>query len=48
MNETRGAGSHDVQWDGRDGAGVTVGSGVYFYRLTAGSFTESRKMVMLK
>ena len=48
VNETRGAGAHDVQWDGRDDAGVTVGSGVYFYRLSAGSFTESRKMVMLK
>jgi hypothetical protein len=48
VDETRGAGSHDVQWDGRDDAGVTVGSGVYFYRMTAGKHTESKKMVMLK
>lgn len=48
LDETRGAGSHDVQWDGRDNAGVTVGSGVYFYRITAGKYSESRKMVMLK
>ncbi len=48
VDETRGTGSHDVQWDGRDDAGVTVGSGVYFYRLRAGSHTESKKMVMLK
>ncbi|HEU4365029.1 MAG TPA: FlgD immunoglobulin-like domain containing protein [Candidatus Krumholzibacteria bacterium] len=48
VDETRGAGSHDVQWDGRDNAGTTVGSGVYFYRLTAGKFSESKKMVMLK
>lgn len=48
LDETRGAGSHDVQWDGRDDAGVTVGSGVYFYRLTAGNHSESKKMVMLK
>ncbi len=44
----REAGDHDVSWDGRDNAGATVGSGVYFYRLTAGKFSESKKMVMLK
>jgi hypothetical protein len=48
VDDVRGAGAHDVQWDGRDNAGVTVGSGVYFYRMTAGKHTESRKMVMLK
>ncbi len=48
VDDVRGVGSHDVEWDGRDNAGVTVGSGVYFYRLTAGKYTESRKMVMLK
>ena len=41
-------GTHDVTWDGRDMAGSPVGSGVYFYRLTAGKFSDSRKMVLLK
>jgi flagellar hook assembly protein FlgD len=41
-------GSHEATWDGRDGAGSSVSSGVYFYRLTAGKFSESRKMVLLK
>jgi hypothetical protein len=41
-------GAHDVTWDGRDSSGRPVGSGVYFYRLTAGKFNESRKMVLLK
>ncbi len=41
-------GSHEVTWDGRDSAGNAVGSGVYFYRLTAGKFTDSRKMLLLK
>jgi FlgD Ig-like domain len=42
------AGAHDIQWNGRDDAGSAVGSGVYFYRLTAGHYSESKKMVMLK
>ena len=37
------AGHHTVSWDG---AGVS--SGVYFYRLSAGSFTATRKMVLMK
>jgi hypothetical protein len=41
-------GSHNVSWDGRDNNGASVSSGVYFYRLTAGKFNESRKMVLLK
>jgi hypothetical protein len=41
-------GDHNVTWDGRDMAGNPVSSGVYFYRLTAGKFSESKKMVLLK
>ncbi|HKW14425.1 MAG TPA: FlgD immunoglobulin-like domain containing protein [Candidatus Krumholzibacteria bacterium] len=41
-------GTHSVTWDGRDSAGSTVSSGVYFYRLDAGKFSDTRKMVMLK
>ena len=41
-------GGHDVAWDGRDDAGAAVGSGVYFYRLTAGKHSESKKMILLK
>lgn len=42
------AGPHQVLWDGRDEAGRTVSSGVYFYRLTAGGFTQARKMVLTR
>ena len=42
------AGAHDVVWDGRDDRGHSVGSGVYFYRLEAGSRILSRKMTLLE
>jgi hypothetical protein len=45
---TRIAGPHSVTWDGRDAAGVRVASGVYIYRLDAGTQSASRKMVLLK
>lgn len=41
-------GTHRVTWDGRDNSGNTVGSGIYFYRLTAGKHVEARKMVLIK
>jgi hypothetical protein len=42
------AGRHTAVWAGTDDAGRRVASGVYFYRLTAGARTATRKMVMLK
>ena len=42
------AGRHRVVWDGKDHQGKDVGSGIYFYRLQAGAFSESKKMVILK
>ena len=42
------AGDHRVYWNGRDDDGNPVASGVYLYRLTAGDFTQSRKMLLLK
>ena len=48
VNETKDAGSYRVTWNGSNADGVKVPSGVYFYRIQAGSFTSVKKMVMLK
>ncbi len=42
------AGIHTVHWDGTSQDGTTVASGTYFYRIQAGGFTASRRMVLLK
>ncbi len=42
------AGAHHVVWDGRDAAGVSLSSGVYFYRLEAAGAQIERKMLLLK
>lgn len=42
------AGVHQVAWPGGDTSGEPVASGVYYYRLTAGEYISTRKMVLLK
>ena len=42
------AGGHQVVWNGLDESGARVGSGVYFYRLQAGSQVQMRRMLLLK
>ena len=43
-----GAGYHEVVWDGRDGSGVPMASGVYFVRMDAPGYRGSVKAVLLK
>ena len=47
---TRGewkAGYHSVEWNSEDSQGRRVSPGVYLYRMTAGSFLASRKLVVI-
>jgi flagellar hook assembly protein FlgD len=48
VDERRSTGRYTATWDGRDGRGVQVSSGVYFYRLQAGAFSEVRRMMLIK
>lgn len=45
---SRDAGVHSVEWSGQDETGARVANGVYFYRLTAGEVTRTRKLVVAR
>ncbi|MCX6829285.1 MAG: Ig-like domain-containing protein [candidate division Zixibacteria bacterium] len=42
------SGLNEVVWDGRNENGDAVASGIYFYRLKAAAFEQTRKMVLMK
>ncbi len=42
------SGGFTAQWDGVDGHGTAVSTGIYFYRLETAGYVETRKMVLLK
>jgi len=42
------AGSYTVSWDGTDGSGKPVATGVYLYRFQAGEHIQTKKMLLLK
>ena len=41
-------GHHEAVWDGRNEAGGMVSSGIYIYRMTAGNYLETKRMLLLK
>lgn len=48
IDEPLSGGRYHITWDGRDGEGKSVASGVYFYHLTAVEFQEAKRMTLLK
>ncbi len=48
VNESQTSGQHRIQWDGRDENRKSMPSGVYLYRLRAGEFAQTRKMILMQ
>lgn len=48
LNKFQNKGSYSLVWNGTDNSGSSVGSGVYFYRLQSGNFSETKRMVFVK
>jgi hypothetical protein len=48
VNEEKASGNHGIVWDGRDNNNHAVSSGVYFYKMTAGKYSSTKKMIMMK
>ncbi len=48
VDEVLPAGDHSVVWEGKNGQGRDVASGVYFYRIKAGDFESIEKMTLLR
>jgi flagellar hook assembly protein FlgD len=47
-NSTLQAGFHSVRWNGTNGQGEQISTGLYFYRLSSPAFTSTKKMIMVK
>ncbi len=47
-NEKYGSGEHTIVWDGKDSDNNYVSSGIYLYKLNAGTYTKSKKMILMK
>jgi len=45
---TQSKGNQEINWNGKDGNGNLVSSGVYYYRVDSGKFSESRVMTLIK
>jgi len=43
-----GAGRHSVVWDGTDDQSRSVSSGIYLYRMTAGEYSATKRMILMK
>jgi hypothetical protein len=48
VDESQLAGYHSAVWDGSNEFGQRVASGIYIYRLTAGEFVETKRMLLVK
>ena len=48
VNQAQTAGDHKVIWTGTDNNNRSVASGLYYYKMTAGKYSSSKKMILMK
>ena len=48
INKNQNSGSKSVQWDATNNQGEPVSAGVYLYKIQAGEFSQTKKMILLK
>ena len=48
IDEEKSAGKYNILWDSRNNYGARVSSGVYFYKITADGFAQTKKMILMK
>ncbi len=47
-NEYNNAGVNSVLWNGKDDSSSVVSSGIYYYKISSGEFSKTKKMILLK
>jgi len=48
VNEEKNAGSYKVEFNASSCRGYSLTSGIYFYKMNAGNFSETKKMLLLR
>jgi len=48
VDENKASGNHKLVFDGRDNQGNPLASGVYFYKMQTGKYSNTRKMILMK
>ena len=48
VSESRSVGAYTQNWDGTSNNGINVSAGIYLYKIEAGSFIETKKMLLVK
>lgn len=48
VNEAKEAGTHSATWNGTDENGLSVASGIYYFKMNSGKFSSTKKMILMK
>lgn len=48
IDSKQDAGQYSIIWDGRDDNGIQVSSGTYFYQIKVGTYTSTKKIIIIK